>query len=347
MNLKEKIDHYSGQIDSISEIILEQMKEGTSNWEMPWHKGIPEAWNPVTGKFYGGNNLLVLWNESLINDYPTNYWATFKQWQRKRRGAQVRAGEKGTLIMFAIPKEAFVEREGDQVEQFSFEFINEDEKEKARENFFFRYYWVFNAAQIDGYDLNQPSFFDEEVTELERLKKFVAKTEATIKKGGYRAFYSIVEDFIQMPEMVRFKSYKGEVSQTLNYYSTLLHEIIHWTGHKDRCKRQFGWKFGDNAYAFEELVAELGSGILTTQFNTQPVPRNDHAVYLNSWLKVLENDFSYFTEALELARTAIHWLYEKTQILPFDLKPHYGRSFSGKRVKEWENLVEYKDQKGK
>jgi len=70
-------------------------------------------------------------------------------------------------------------------------------------------------------------------------------------------------------------------------------------------------------------------------------------MYLNSWLKVLENDFSYFTEALELARSAIYWLYEKTKILPTELKPHYGRTFSERRVKEWENLVEYKNQKEK
>jgi len=346
LNLKEKIDHYSGQIDSISETILSQMKAGASNWEMPWHKGIPEAWNPVTGKFYGGNNLLVLWNECLKNDYPANRWATFKQWQQARSGSKVIKGEKGTLIMFAIPRATFVRKEGKKVDQLNFEFINEEEREKAKKNFYFRYYWVFNVGQIDGYDLNQFSLFDENTTDLDRLKKFVNKAEAVIKTGGDRAFYSIVEYFIQMPEMARFKSYKGEVFQILNYYSTLLHEIIHWTGQKDRCKRQFGWKFGDNAYAFEELVAELGSGILTTQFNTQPMPRNDHAAYLNSWLIVLENDFAYFTEALE-ARTAIYWLYEKTDILPFELKRPYGRTFSEKRVKEWENLVEYKNQKEK
>lgn len=188
--------------------------------------------------------------------------------------------------------------------------------------------------------MNQSNLFERDVTEVERLKLFVSKTGAEIKTGGDRAFYSIVEDFIQMPEMSRFKAFKGESSQILNYYSTLLHEIAHWTGHKSRCARQFGWKFSDNAYAFEELVAELGGAILTTQFNTHPVPRKDHAIYLNSWLKVLENDFSYFTEALELARTAIYWLYKETEILPFELKPQYGRAFSEFRVKKWERLVD-------
>lgn len=347
MNLEEKIGHYSEQIDSISKTILSQMKEGASNWQMPWHKGIPEAWNPVTGKFYGGNNLLALWSECIKNDYPTNHWATFKQWQRARSGSKVRKGEKGTLIMFAIPRAAFKRKEGEKVEQLNFEFINAEERDKAKKNFYFRYYWVFNVAQIDGYDLNQTGLFDENTTDMERLKQFVNNTKAKIKTGGDRAFYSIVEDFIQMPEMARFRSFDKETNQKINYYSTLLHEIIHWTGQKDRCKRQFGWEFGDNAYAFEELVAELGSGILTTQFNTQPIPRNDHAVYLNSWLRVLENDFSYFTEALELARTAIYWLYQKTNILPFELKPHYGRTLSEKRVKNWENLAEYKSRKEK
>ncbi len=345
MNIKEKIEFYSYQVDSISEKILEQMKSGASNWEMPWHKGIPEAWNPVTGKFYGGNNLLVLWSECLKKDYSINQWATFKQWQRARRGSKVRKGEKGTLIMFAIPKAAFVRTQGEEIAQLNFEFINEGEKEKAKKNFYFRYHWVFNASQIDGYDVNQPNLFGTTISDFERIKKFISRTEANIKTGGDRAFYSIVEDFIQMPEIARFKSNEGGAIRSINYYSTLLHEIIHWTGHKDRCKRTFGWKFGDNAYAFEELVAELGSGILTTQFNEQPVPRKDHAVYLNSWLRVLENDFTYFTEALELARTAIYWLYGKTNILNFELRPQYGRTFSESRVKEWENLLEYKPRK--
>ena len=339
MTLPEKTEYYGSQIESISETILGQMKAGASNWEMPWHKGIPEAWNPITGKFYGGNNLLILWSECLKNDYPTNHWATFKQWQQKRRITKVRPGEKGTLIMFAIPKAAFVKKEGKGIEQLTFEFINEEEKEKAKKNFYFRYYWVYNESQIDGLGLNQSSLFGDNTSDLDRIKSFVEKTEASIKTGGDRAFYSIVEDFIQMPELARFKSSKGIGSQTLNYYSTLLHEIIHWTGHKERCSRQFGWKFGDNAYAFEELVAELGNAILTTQFNTLPIPRNDHAVYLNSWLQVLENDFSYFTEALELARVSIYWLYEKTGILPFELKSQYGRTFSEKRVKELERLI--------
>lgn len=129
--------------------------------------------------------------------------------------------------MFAIPKAAFVRREGKKIDQLNFEFINEEEREKAKKNFYFRYYWVFNMAQIDGYDLNQSSLFDESTTDICRLKKFVDKTEALIKTGGDRAFYSIVEDFILMPEIARFKSHNGEVTQTLNYYSTLLHEIIH------------------------------------------------------------------------------------------------------------------------
>ena len=294
MNIPEKIQHYSSQIDSISEIIINQMKDGASQWEMPWHKGIPEAWNPITGKFYGGNNFLLLWNESVKNNYPNNHWATFRQWQRRRSGVRVRNGEKATLIMFAIPRAAFVRQQGKDIEQLNLEFVNKDEKERAIENFYFRYFWVFNASQVDGYNADQPSLFHNNIDDLDRVKLFISRTGAEVKTGGNRAFYSIKKDFIQMPEMARFKSTR-ETTKQLNYFSTLLHEIVHWTGHKDRCKRKFGWKFGDNLYAFEELVAELGSAILTTQFNTQPVPRNDHAIYLNSWLNVLENDFSYFT----------------------------------------------------
>ncbi len=340
MNLPEKIEHYTSQVGSISETILNQIKDDESDWDMPWHNGLPEAWNPVTGKFYGGNNFLILWNEYVKNNYPANHWATFKQWQRKQSGVSVKKGEEGTLVMFAIPKTEYRKKNNLGADaQLDFEFTTKEEREEAEKNYYFRYYWVFNAGQVEGYDIDQADLFTRSITDTDRIKEFVDKTGAEIKRGGNRAFYSIVEDFIQIPEIKKFKSVNGKCTQDLNYYSTLLHEIIHWTAHDSRCARQFKWKYGENAYIFEELVAEIGTGILTTQFNTHPIPRKDHAIHCESWLQILKNDFSYFTEALEQARAAIYWLYKETDILPYDLKPQYTRTLSENKVKGWEKLI--------
>ena len=141
MNLNEKKEQYNFQIDSIADKILQQMIEGAEKWEMPWHKGLPEAWNPVTGKYYGGNNLLILWDECLRENYSHNYWATFKQWQKI--GAKVRKGQKGTLILHAIPRVAFAKQMNKQQKQLNLEFISEKERKDATPNFYFRYSWVF------------------------------------------------------------------------------------------------------------------------------------------------------------------------------------------------------------
>ncbi|WP_460490189.1 zincin-like metallopeptidase domain-containing protein, partial [Belliella aquatica] len=111
-----------------------------------------------------------------------------------------------------------------------------------------------------------------------------------------------------------------------------LHELIHWTGHHSRCKRDLGNVFGSSKYAFEELVAELGGALLATHLGRKVYPREDHAKYLNNWLKVLENDFSYFYIAMDLAKYAIYWLFDKTGVYPYELKKQEPRYLSEKMI---------------
>lgn len=323
MTWEEKIAYHKNRSNQIAQSIIEQIEKGVDKWEMPWHTGIPQAQNRVTGKFYGGKNLLILWSECLEKDYSRNIWATMRQWNRINSG--VIKGSKGTLIKFVIPNEELAD-----YDQYEIEFEDDESDEQNGFRIFFNY--VFNIDQVTNNREGQVGIFDDVRPKNKILDDFIKRTKANIIHRGNRAYYQVNQDFITIPPRAAFKD-TDEAFALEHYYSTLLHEIIHWTGHKSRCDRSMINKKGSPTYAFEELIAELGTAILTTQFNNKLTPRKGHAKYVNSWIAVLKHDFKYFTEALELSRTAIHWLFEKTQVLPYPLKDHYSR-------KVGEDLVE-------
>jgi antirestriction protein ArdC len=92
----------------------------------------------------------------------------------------------------------------------------------------------------------------------------------------------------------------------------LSHEAIHWTSHVSRCDRQLGKRFGDDAYAVEELIAELGSAFTMARLELELTPREDHAEYLQSWLKVLKADKKAIFTAASKAQQAADWLVQQS-----------------------------------
>jgi len=145
---------------------------------------------------------------------------------------------------------------------------------------FTRGYSVFNAGQVDGYA--PPA--DSDVPMLKRIERtdiFFKSVGADVRHGGNQAFYAPASDHIQMPPFVAFR-------EGVAYYSTLAHEHTHWTA--SRCDRQLSKRFGDSAYAAEELVAELGAAFTCAHLGLSTEPREDHAAYIQSWLKVLKAD---------------------------------------------------------
>ncbi len=332
---QEKQNQYDDSINDLAKTILKQMQKRAGKWEMPWHKGLPQAVNVKTGKFYGGNNQLLLWQTALSNNYKYNQWATFKQWRTLK--AMVQKGEKGTLICMVIPRYN-LKKELIKNQFKLFEPISKKDSESYSTFFNLKYQFVFNADQVSDYYGNQKGLFDTPMETEGRINELVLNSLAKIIIDGDRAFYSPNKDFIQMPQLIRFKNEPGYPAIE-KYQSTLLHELIHWTGHLTRNNRNLLNSFGSEEYAFEELIAELGAAILSSHFNQRIYPREDHAQYLNSWLNVLKNDFSFFTEALELARTAIYYLYDKTGVYPYDLKPQYKREVNEERLKDWKYLM--------
>ena len=164
---------------------------------------------------------------------------------------------------------------------------------------------MFNAAQVDGYAPKA----DPEATKLERIVNadaFFAGIGADLRHGGNRAYYSTATDHIQMPPFQAFV-------ENLSYYSTLAHEHTHWTAKSDRCDRQLGKRFADSAYAAEELIAELGAAFTCAHLGLSTEPREDHAEYIQSWLKVLKADKRAIFTAASKAQQAADWMVKRSQ----------------------------------
>jgi len=281
----------------ITNKIIAIMERGQQATQELWVKSSASGFpiNASTGKQYNGINILILWNEAAENGYEKNLWLTYKQ--AAAMGAQVRKGEKGTMCAyFEMMKKKDKKTENQE---------NNDESE------FFpmcKPFWVFNVAQIDGLpeEMTRPDNLEElpKFSPIESAEKILASSGAVINHGGNRAFYSISKDEVFLPERERFTTPE-------NYYAVGLHELTHWTGHKSRLDRKFGKRFGDNAYAFEELVAELGAAFVIGHCGLIGATIENHANYLNSWIKVLKEDKTAIFTAAKNAGQAFDFLMEK------------------------------------
>jgi antirestriction protein ArdC len=268
--------------------ILEDLERGVRPWMKPWSAGnvggsmLPLRHNGIP---YQGVNVLLLWGEALARGYRANTWMTFRQ--ALELGAHVRKGEHGSLVVYADRITKTEEGENGEDVERSIPFLKS--------------YTVFNVEQIEGlpeqYRTKAPAPAPVEYRH-EQAEAFIAATGATIRYGGNRAFYSPAFDVIQLPPPPSFRD-------TESLFGTVLHELTHWTGAPSRCNRDLGKRFGTEAYAFEELIAELGSAFLCAELGVTPEIREDHASYLASWLKVLKQDKrAIFTAAAQAQRAA-------------------------------------------
>lgn len=276
----------------VTDNIIAAIEAGAGEWQMPWHrsgKGLNRPVNIDTRAQYRGVNILNLWVAGEVRGYTEGVWGTYRQWQN--RGCQVRKGEKGSLVVF--------------YKELEFEDQDSDTGMTSTETrLMARASTVFNAEQVDGYEREPLPVPENPATPIEQAEAFVAASLAVVRHGGERAYYNPNQDFIQMPERERFLG-SDTSTPTEAYYGTLLHELTHWTGHKNRCEREFGKRFGDEAYAMEELVAELGAAFLCADIGISPQPRPDHAAYVDHWLKVLKADKkAIFTAASQASKAA-------------------------------------------
>jgi antirestriction protein ArdC len=153
---------------------------------------------------------------------------------------------------------------------------------------------------VDGYT-PKPDADTPMPERIAHAKQFFQAIGATVRHGGNQAFYAPASDHIQMPPFQAF-------AENVSYYSTLAHEHTHWTAPASRCDRQLGKRFGDNAYAAEELIAELGAAFTCAHLGLSTEPREDHAQYIQSWLRVLKADSRAIFTAASKAQQATDWM---------------------------------------
>ncbi len=275
--------------------IIADLEAGIRPWLKPWSG--EHAAGRITlplrhcGTPYRGINILLLWGEAMEKGYTASKWMTFKQ--AIELGGHVRKGEHGSLVVYA--------------DRFKTTEADENGQDVEREIPFMKGYTVFNIEQIDGLPArynDKPAPKGETMQLIENAETFFAATGAVIRHGGNNAFYAPGPDVIQLPHPEAFRDAES-------YAATKCHETIHWTKHKTRLDRDFGRKsFGDEGYAREELVAELGAAFLCGTLGLTPEARADHADYIGHWLKVLSDDKRAIFSAAAHAQRAVDFLHD-------------------------------------
>ena len=229
--------------EAITNQIVSAIEAGTGQVQLPWHRKGSAIYRPInvaSRNSYRGVNTVALWAAADANGFADGIWGTYRQWQD--RGAQVRKGEKSSLVIFY---KEYASGEG---------AASDDDTDRR---FVARASRVFNVAQVEGYIAPDSDTTEDRIDPCDAAEAFVAATGATISIGGDRAFYRPSADIIAMPDRHRFIGTETSTA-TEGWYSTLLHELTHWTGASNRLDRTFGKRFGDDAYAMEEMVALSG-----------------------------------------------------------------------------------------
>lgn len=290
---------------TVADKLIERINSGKLNWRRGWNPAFGMPCNYVTmrnkGKHYRGWNLMV----TMFSGYESSYWVTFDQMVKLGgRFKQLPGGEKQTgtpIILWKL--ETYVNNEEDKV--------TGDIVEKRRTVPYLQYFTIFNADQIEGIEFEKPVGLKEYGT-IENIETVLNKMpdKPRIKFGGGRAYYSPVFDYVSMPE-------KGTFHSLEQYYSTLFHEFVHFTGHTSRLNRAtvMGGGFDrHDSYSFEELIAEFGAAFLNAMFgvDTKDVEENS-AAYLQSWASKLRKDPKLLYKAAAAAQKAVDYILGKVK----------------------------------
>ena len=272
----------------VTDTIIKQLEAGTVPWHRPWKGddnrllGLPK--NVLSGKKYRGINILLLWSSAIERQFSSTEWASFKQWSEKKEC--IRKGEKGSMVVYYDTFEREVDGEIKKIP-------------------FLKSSVVFNRCQLASYtpEEKQPEPETHSFAgKINVVEDFITNTGALVEHIGSSACYVPMEDRIYMPDPESFIG-TDTCTATEGYYSTLLHELTHWSGAEKRLNRVKGKKFGDANYANEELVAELGAAFLCAEFDITTADKADHANYIAHWLKVLkDNKQCVFTAASEASK---------------------------------------------
>lgn len=284
--MESKTNAYEAITDKIIGILEAGKASGSITWNGQGEAG-RMPYNLKTGDPYSGVNVLSLWIGAETHGYASPAWLTFKQ--AIDLGGHVRKGEKSTLGIY------FEARERKET--------NASGEEESRRVPFVKTFHVFNLDQVEGIPKPEPfAIWDP----LERAEGVMQNSGASISEGGTRAFYNPVKDDVRLPDRERFRCPE-------NFYAVALHELTHWSGHKSRLNRDLKNRFGTEAYAMEELVAELGAAFLSAETGVKGKLEH-HASYVESWLRVLKGDKKAIVTAASAASKAARFILDGKKV---------------------------------
>ena len=269
--------------EQITNKFIEAIENGLTGdgWVRPWTLSGTFPTNPTTGKDYNGMNVLML-----MMVFGGGYFAGYGQW-KKDKNAQVRKGERGFIIQRPQFRKTGKTLPSGKDEMFISGFVSAK---------------IFHSSQVDGWEppiVNVNEDFKTHARVESQIDYMISKG-VILEHGGDIAGHSPKLSKIVMPNKQQFKDED-------EYYSTILHELVHWTGTMARLNRKkaIGESYGRNAYAFEELVAELGASMLCAELGVHNGYQENHAKYISGWLTIMKGDINAIMQAGKLASTAV------------------------------------------
>lgn len=280
--MKPKRDTYA----TVTNSIIEALGRGVAPWVRPWSNTEGSDRNGETQRPYNGINVILTMWSSLIFGYQSNEWFTYNQVHKL--GGNVKRGTHGTMLVLFKPMEI--------------QELNEKTGKMERKKIpLIREFHVFNRDQCEKLPPAKPIAPMNEDARDESIDSWIQRINAKLvsKKRSTVACYMPFTDTIEMPPMKTFTSSEA-------YYSTLFHEHTHWTGHESRLDRDLKNGFGTEAYAYEELVAELGSAFLCSEFRVNGALQ--HPEYIGHWIQKLQDDKKLIFSAASKARAAVEFL---------------------------------------
>lgn len=299
--MKKTAPHPTPAVDlyqKVTDRIIAALENGTVPWHKPWSAyGLPL--NYFSRHIYQGINSLML----EFGDYEYPFWATFRQ--VSAAGGYIRKGAKADQVYFF--KYLFWDEQGRQIGPEQAQCLMDNGTAIKRKRYI-QYSCVFNVADFMGIEVNLPQLPAHSPTErAERFLQELPEQPKIAHAQKDRASYSLALDQINMPYLRQFDS-------TAEYYSTLFHELIHWTGNANRLNRlEPGCKFESEPYGKEELVAEIGASFLCALTGIQRSETEaNSAAYLQCWITKLKGDKELIFQAASAARKAVAFLAPKT-----------------------------------
>lgn len=304
--------HKADLYQQVTDKIITALEKGVPPWRRPWRSaqnvhGSALPVNATTGHHYSGVNIPLLWMSAEERGFISDRWLTYQQ--AKAVGGHVRKGETCSMAIIYKPFEKQATDDHDN------KLFDRDGNPVMESLAMLKPLQLFNVAQCDGLpeavagtspvtaeNDECPAILSEH--QKEQIMSILNATGVVCTSFRQnRAYYQPSADRIVMPTSSQFVS-------EADYWSTLLHELVHATGHSGRLNREgitsSSRKFGDPVYAFEELIAETGSAFLCAELG---VPGDvQHESYLASWLKVLRDDKKAFFRACRFAREASEFL---------------------------------------